>query len=376
MSRSSDAFRRFERRMLFRLNVQAMSRRAVNSIPAALQIVVGVLGSYSFAHFVLGHALPLLSATVVISTLGFARDARPRRVLDSTIGILIGIVLSEVVVLYFGGGLWQIAVVLLVTIVIARGVSSNPAFAISAATQGMLVLLSPAPAGGPFVRSIDAVVAGVTALLMTILIPRDTRRIARRDARDLASVLSQAMASMLEGIQENNRPAASLAVDRLRTTQRLIDNLTTSLESATAIARFSPFLRRQLPELRRQAALLLAFDLASRHLRVMARRLYFLLREGGGRAELVDLLGTIAQAIDSLCASVDDPSKAADAARILRELAPRLDPDTFMPHAPIDESVFVLLARPLVVDLLGATGLAADEARALLPPSEHPSSDE
>ena len=367
MSGSGDALRRFERRMRFRLDVKAVSQRAVRSLPAAIQIAAGVLISYSIARFGLGHPVPLLSVTVVISTLGFARDARPRRVLESTIGILIGIVLSELILILVGQGIWQIAVVLLVTLIVARAASANPAFAISAATQSMLVMLTPAPPGGPFARSLDAVVAGVVALLMTALIPRDTRRIALRDARNLASALSQGMASMLEGILENNVPAASLAVERLRNTQGLIDNLGVSLDSAMAVARISPFLRRQLPELRRQAALLTAFDLAARHLRVIARRLFFLLREGGGRAEIGELLGSIAQAIDLLCASVDDPAKRDEAGAVLRELAPKLDPDTYLPHAPVSESVFVLLARPLVVDLLGATGMSGDDARALLP---------
>ena len=373
-SASGDALRRFERRMRLRLDAKVVSQRALRSVPAAIQIVVGVLVSYSFAHFVLGHAVPLLSVTVLISTLGFARDARPRRVLESTIGILVGIVLSELIQILVGQGIWQIALVLFVTIVVARAASPNPAFAVAAATQSMLVLLLPAPPGGPFVRSLDALVAGVVALLMTALVPRDTRRIAARDARNLASALSQGMASMLEGVLESNEPAASLAVERLRNTQGLIDNLAVSLDSALAVARISPFLRRQLPELRRQAALLAGFDLAARHLRVIARRLYFLLREGGGRAELAELLGSLALAVDLLGESVDDPGKRDEAATVLRELAPRLDPDTYMPHAPVNESVFVLLARPLAVDLLVATGLGVEDARGLLPTMEHPES--
>jgi len=45
-----------------------------------------------------------------------------------------------------------------------------------------------------------------------------------------------------------------------------------------------------------------------------------------------------------------------------------------MPHAPVNESVFVLLARPLAVDLLVATGLGVEDARGLLPTMEHPES--
>jgi uncharacterized membrane protein YgaE (UPF0421/DUF939 family) len=362
-----DALARFERRLQRRLDLRVVSRRAASSVPAAIQIVLGVVASYSFAHFALGHATPLLSVTVVLSTLGFSRDARPRRVLESVIGILVGIVLSELILILVGHGVWQIAIVLFVTILVARAASSNPAFAVVAATQGMLVMILPAPPGGPFVRSEDALVGGIIALLFTALIPRDTRRIAVRDARTLASALSQAMTSLLEGVLESNQPAANLAVERLRKTQVLVDNCTTSLDSAFAVARISPFLRGQLPDLRRQQALLTGFDLAARHLRVIARRVFFLLKDGGGRSELPELIGAVAAAIDLLGASIDDPSARSKAAAGLRALAPTLDPAILMPHAPVSESVLVMLVRPLVVDLLVATGTSADDARELLP---------
>lgn len=362
-----DSFRRFERRLKLRLDLKAVANRAVNSIPAAFQIVLGVVASYLFAHFVLGHATPLIAVTVVISTLGFARDARPRKVLESAFGILIGIVLSEFIHILVGAGIWQLALVLFVTIFVARAVSPNPAFALAAATQSALVMILPTPVGGPFTRSLDGLVAGVVALLLTALIPRDTRRIATRDGRALASTLSQSMTSLREGLLESNLPAAFLAVERLRKTQALINNWTTSLDSALAVARIAPLLRRQLPDLRRQQALLVGFDLAARHLRVIARRLYFLLKDGGGRAELVGLFSEISAIIDLMGEAIEDASKLEEAAEALRTLAPRLAPDTFLPHAPVTESVFVLLCRPLVVDLLIACGSSIDDSRALLP---------
>ena len=367
MSGSGDAFRRFERRLKLRLDIKVITRRATSSIPAALQIVLGVVLSYSFAHFVLGHATPFIAVTVVISTLGFARDARPRKVVESTLGILIGIVLSEALRLVVGAGIWQLSLVLLVTIFVARALSPNPTFALAAATQSALVIILPSSVGGPFTRSLDGLVAGIVALLLTALIPRDTRRIATRDGRALASVLSQSMTSLLEGLIESNLPAANLAFERLRKTQVLVDNWTTSLDSALAVARISPFLRRQLPDLRRQQALLEGFDLAARHLRVIARRIYFLLREGGGRAELVELFSEIAAIIDLMGVAIEDADKFGEARTALVALGPRLDPGTFVPNAPVTESVFVLLCRPLVVDLLIACGYEIDDARALLP---------
>ncbi|HEY5274169.1 MAG TPA: hypothetical protein VIJ34_13170, partial [Acidimicrobiales bacterium] len=116
-----------------------------------------------------------------------------------------------------------------------------------------------------------------------------------------------------------------------------------------------------------QEAVLKGFDLAARHLRVIARRIHFLLKGDLSRPELIALLSEVATAIDLLGTGIEDPSKRADAAVALRQLAPRLEPATLMPHAPVRESILVLLVRPLVVDLLVATGSSADEARALLP---------
>jgi uncharacterized membrane protein YgaE (UPF0421/DUF939 family) len=364
---SADRLRRFERSMRRRLDVKIAVKRAWNSVPAALQIVVAVLGSYAIAHFALGHAVPLLAMTVVVSALGFGRDARPRRVFDSVVGILIGILFSEVLFTFLGGGIWQIAVILFLTFVVARLVSPSAAFAAAAGVQSLLVTLLPAPDGGVLVRSVDGLVGGVVALVVTALVPRDPRAIARRDAGRLLSTLSESFDALLDGLRTGDEAAASLAVERLRRTQPLIDDWNASLDSAVSIARISPFLRRHLPTLRHQARVLQGFDMAARHLRVLDRRVSFLVRDGVARPELAALLAEIDAAIVLLGASIDDPGRAEDAAAVLEAIAPRLDPAVLVPGAPVTETVIVLLSRPLVVDLLIAAGRPAAAARALLP---------
>jgi uncharacterized membrane protein YgaE (UPF0421/DUF939 family) len=365
---SADRLRRFERSMRRRLDLKIAATRAWNSVPAALQIVVGVVASYAFAHHVLGHAVPLLAITVVISTLGFGRDARPRRVFDSVVGVLIGILFSELLFTIVGRGVWQIALILFLTFVVARFASPSAAFAAAAGVQSMLVMLLPAPDGGVLVRSVDGLVGGIVALLVTALVPRDPRAIARRDAGRLLSTLAESFQALLDGLRTGDEAAASLAVERLRRTQPLVDDWNASLDSAISIARISPFLRRHLPALRHQARVLQGLDLAARHLRVMDRRVSFLLRDGVPRPELAALLAEIDTAIATLGASIDEPARADDAAGMLEAIAPRLDPQLIVPDAPVTETIIVLLARPLVVDLLVAAGRRGDDARALLPP--------
>jgi uncharacterized membrane protein YgaE (UPF0421/DUF939 family) len=366
-SPSADRLRRFERSMRRRLDLKIAVARAWNSVPAALQIVVAVVASYAFAHYVLGHSVPLLSITVAISSLGFGRDARPRRVFDSVVGILVGILFSEVLFTLLGSGVWQIALILFLTFVIARFASPSAAFAAAAGIQSMMVMLLPDPDGGVLTRSVDGLVGGVIALLVTALVPRDPRALARRDAGRLLSTLAESFDSLLDGLRTGDEAAASLAVTRLRRTQPLVDDWNAALDSAISIARISPFLRRHLPALRHQARVLQGLDLAARHLRVMDRRVSFLLRDGVARPQLAELLARVAEGIVVLGASIDEPSKAEEAAAVFEEIAPRLDPAVIVPDAPVTETIIVLLTRPLVVDLLVACGRTGDDARALLP---------
>jgi uncharacterized membrane protein YgaE (UPF0421/DUF939 family) len=360
--------KRIERALNRRLDAKAAFDRTVQSVPAILQIVIAGTIAYFIAHELLGHQMPAIAVTVTISILGFSRDARPRRVLESAVGILTGIVLSEIVLTLLGTGWWQLASVLFITLLVARVVSPSAPFAIAAGVQGALVMLMPAPDGGVFLRSVDGIVGGVVALVVTALIPRDPRRIAERDARRLVATLSESLDSVVTALREAHEPAAGLALERLRRTQGHLDAWTESLESAIAIARISPFLRRHLPTLRHQARVLAGLDLASRHLRVVTRRIDFLVRDGVPRPVVADLFSRIAAGIDLLGESLRDPTATERARAEFVAIMPLLDPTVTLPEARMPTSIVVHLLRPLLVDLSVATGMTSAEARALLPP--------
>jgi uncharacterized membrane protein YgaE (UPF0421/DUF939 family) len=269
-------------------DVRDATARTIASGPAIVQIVLAVAGAYAITHYGLGHAIPLLAVTITISSLGLARDARPRRVLENAVGVLIGIALSEVLLMVVGKGLWQIALVLFVTLLVARFFSSSSAFAAAAATQSMLVMLLPDPDGGAFVRSIDGAVGGAVALLVTAIVPRDPVGLARHDARRLFDEVDRAFAALVGALRADDAPRADDALERLRSTQPVLDDWSSTLESAESIARLSPFLRSRVPDLRQQATVRHYVDLAVRNLRVVARRLDTQLGDGVDRSALAD----------------------------------------------------------------------------------------
>jgi uncharacterized membrane protein YgaE (UPF0421/DUF939 family) len=341
--------------------------RLFESLAPAGQITIGALLAYSLAHYGLQHVTPLLAITVCITSLGFSRDARPRRILQTAIGMVVGIAISEISLLYFGAGVLQIALVLITVLLAARFISVSSAFAVTAAIQAMLVQILPAPDGGVFIRTIDGLVGGVMALVVTALIPRDPRGIARSDANKLFDFFIETLQSLRLALRDSNRSLSSQALKDARASQPLIDNWRMSLDSAISISRISPFLMKHKTELKRQRLLMRAMDLATRNLRVIVRRINFLLKDETPRAYLADLCEQISEAVTHLREGISDPEDMDLARAQLIEIIHQLDPKKFGIADQLREASVLLLLRPLLVDLLCATGMAEDAARAELP---------
>ncbi len=342
-------------------------RRAIESLAPILQIVLGATAGYSIAFYGLGHALPLLAVTVTITALGFSRDARPRRVLETAVGMITGIALSEGMLQLFGHGVWQMALTLLVCLLSARFISGSATFALTVGLQAMLVQILPEPDGGVFVRSIDGIVGGVTALVITAVIPRDPRGLARIDANKLFDIFLEAVDSLKLATRDVDIQVADETLRKVRRTQPLVDNWRMSLDSAISIARISPFLRKYRDELRGQVRLMRGMDLATRNLRVVVRRIDFLLRDRQPRPYLADLFEQIGDATRVLARSVQEPEVLDDAQEMLVEIIHQLDPKKHGIADQIREASVLLLLRPLLVDLLCASGMSEEDARAELP---------
>ncbi|MGR2753646.1 FUSC family protein [Agromyces arachidis] len=341
--------------------------RLRDSLPAILQICVTAIAAYAFSLLVIGHEQPLISALVAITSLGFVRDARPVRVLETVVAMTLGIALAEALLLAAGSGIWQYALALAVTLAVARFLSGNASFAIAAAVQCSLVMLVPAPEGGPFVRTIDAVVGGAFALLATAVIPRDPRRTALRDGRRLLGEHVGVLLDLAAALREGGADAAGRALSRARATQPAVEAWTSSVDSGIAIARLSPLVRSARFDLERQRTMLAGVDLATRNLRIVARRIEWTLRDGRPREEIADVVARIAVAVEVFDESLRDVAQQPVARQGFAEIVRHLDPAAILPDGPTGDRITLAALRPYLVDLLTATGLGLDEARGLLP---------
>lgn len=340
--------------------------RVRESGTAIVQIVVAVSAAYAVAHYLVGHAVPLIAATVTLSSLGLVRDARPRRVAETVAGMLVGIFLAELVLLVAGSGWWQLALALTATLVAARLLSAQPSFAIAAGIQTIVAMLMPGNVV-PFSRLVDGLIGGAAALLVTALIPRNTVRDELRDARALFAGLDAAIATLAQSLRRGDRLRAERGLEKARALQPRSDAWRTSLESGLAIARISPFLRRQRSELQRHERVRQSLDLAVRNLRVVARRVVYLSDDGASRPVAAALLTELARGASLVADALDDISLEPAAREAVAAVADRLDPATVLPEARLGDQNLIAAMRPLAVDLLTATGMSPSDARARLP---------
>jgi uncharacterized membrane protein YgaE (UPF0421/DUF939 family) len=350
-----------------RFDTAAAWTRARDALPPVLQITIAAIASYAFAHYVVGHQQPLIAAIVVISALGFVRDARPLRILETVLGMTLGIALAELLLLGFGSGVAQYAIALALTMLVARFLSPTASFAVAAAVQCSLVMLTPIPAGGPFTRTVDALIGGAFALLATVLIPRDPGKAATRAGRRLLAEHDGILAELSAALRGGSVELATQALERARATEPLTAAWSDSVESGLAIARLSPFLRRRRFDLVRQAAMVASIELCTRSLRVVARRAAYVTRDGVARPAVADLLARVRVSMALIADSLTDVSQQPVARQSLIEVARHLDPAEMAPEGDFADRNLVQGMRPYIVDALASTGMDADAARDLLP---------
>ncbi|MET4004937.1 MULTISPECIES: FUSC family protein [Arthrobacter] len=348
-------------------------RRSASSVLPALLMAICAVSAYYFSELVLGHQGPLFAATSAIIALGFSRDPRVRRVLEVGLGCTIGIALGDMLLHWLGSGIWQAALILFLSIVLARFLDSGAIFTTQLALQSLLVVLLPIPAGGPFTRSLDAVVGGCFALAATFLIPRDPRREPKDDLKEVLGELSLVLRECASALAYNDSTTAWHALVRARGQQPRIDAMRQGLRGSVEIARLSPLYRRHLQEVEGLAKLMVRVDYAMRSARVLARRLASVINNAAlseaGSMHLAEVMSETATAVDELGAALADTTSRitlSHARDSLADIAIRLHPATLEITRMEGETV-VLLFRTLMVDLLEAAKMDPADIRSLLP---------
>lgn len=352
--------------------------RMLRGLFQAVQMTVAAVGAFMIAERLFGHQGPIFAATAALVSLGYAKGGlRYRRVLEVSIGCTLGIVVGDFLIHVLGHGEWQAAVVLLISLMLARFLDNGAIFTTQMGLQSVLVVLLPPSQDGVFARSLDAVVGCTCALLLAYFIPEDPRREPREDVRKLITEYSELLGECSRAVSDYDSRLAWHALVRGRQTQPLVDSVRTGLKASKEISHASPVHRRHRQEIESLDHCIRYLDLAVRNSRVLARRLASVLNRVSLADEavssLTEVLADLSDAVVSLgnALAVSHPQSRESYLRQARNelfsVAARLEPHEMGVHTMEGEAL-VLMIRPMVVDLIESTGISHQVAINHLPP--------
>ena len=106
-----------------------------------IQCAVTAGAAWLLASLLLGHHAPYFAAAAAILVLGVAYGQRLRRGVDVAIGVTVGVALGDIWLLFFGIGVWQIALVCAIAMSLATLVGAGPLMTTQAGAQSIAVLV-------------------------------------------------------------------------------------------------------------------------------------------------------------------------------------------------------------------------------------------
>jgi uncharacterized membrane protein YgaE (UPF0421/DUF939 family) len=278
-----------------------VARRRVRPSAARLvEAAVAAAIAWLLASLVPGHPSPVFAPIATLIALTASPGQRGRQAAQLILGILIGIVLSDLFVVAFGRGTWQLALIVLVGMVVTTAVGL-PSFMVSqVAIWGVIVLSLHGgylAAAGRFVDGLIGV--GVALVFSQLLFPVDPLELVESRGRPVYLQVAEALRGLAAAVEDVDEERAREA---LATAERLERQpLREALSTAHDVVRRAPRRRGRrspLESWRRAAAEL---DASERDLVVLATGIVRAVRgEEPCPGELVDALRAAAEAYERL----------------------------------------------------------------------------
>jgi uncharacterized membrane protein YgaE (UPF0421/DUF939 family) len=329
-----------------------------------LRLSIATAGAFFISTHLFGHSQAFFAPISAIIVIVAGAGVRTRTLVELVAGVALGVLVGELLILTIGRGTWQIALVVVLTVIISTLVGIK-GLALTQAANSSVLLVAVVPiasAGNPAVtRFIDAFVGGCCGLAMILLVPRDPVRDIDIETQALLRRLSSVLARCAEALRLSDADLADAALTEARAMQPDLQSLESTALNVTEIARMSPMRWKQRDHLGLYVGAVRDLDNAIRDARVLARRTSAMLRHGEAAPSRMHL------AIDSLARAVgifaDELSEHDDFAAARAELveAARIAVEALPGAMTMNTASIAAQVRSLAADLLYASGATRDE---------------
>lgn len=328
-----------------------------------LSIASGV--AFFIADKVLGHQQGFFAPIAAVITLIAASGVRRVRTLVELVaGVATGVLVGELLILLIGRGPWQVALVVVLAVAVGTLVGLTGLALNQAATSSVLIAAI-VPVGGAgnvaVTRFLDALVGGVCAMAMILLVPRNVVRDIDREVQQVLARLAALLRLEARALRERDSRGADRSMIDAQAMRALVTSLATTAGNVAEVARISPIRWRQRSHVQLYAATVRDLDNAVHDAHTLGRKISALLRHGEPVPDDLDA------AIDALAAAVEifasDLSEQDDFEEARRELveAARMASLALPEAATMNSAAIAAQIRSLAADLMYASGYSRDE---------------
>jgi uncharacterized membrane protein YgaE (UPF0421/DUF939 family) len=287
-----------------------------------------------------------------------------RRGVELLVGVATGILVGDAVVYVIGTGFLQIALVVSAAIAVAAFLGGSPTLIGQAASSGVLVAtLAPVNGGIYYSRFIDALIGGVTGLLVMILLLQvNPLTVMSKATSPALGAIAEALGATAVALDAEDEEAAYAVLDRLDSREHELTQFHDKLDEALETSRLAPVRWRTKAPLTRYIDAAPHIERAMRNTRVLARRATSLIRDGeDASTELTASIRATAEAVrqlDKELAAGHEPVRTPEVAVVAVVLAGV----AYRAGVGFHGSVIVAQIRTVGTDLLLACGWVQRDA--------------
>ncbi|MFT4264261.1 MAG: FUSC family protein, partial [Nocardioides sp.] len=319
------------------------------------------------AHHLLGHAHPVFAGVAAVVSLGTSYGQRLRRVAEVTLGVALGVLLGDLLVLWWGVGAWQIMLIVGLAMSIAIFADGGQLFVNQAAVQGLFITALIPSASAAFTRWTDALVGGAVALVAATIVPAAALRRPREQGAVVVRKIGTLLTAAAQVMREADAVHGMSVLKEARSTDPLVRELQAAADEGMAVVASSPFRVRHRQNVRRMSDMVEPLDRALRSTRVLVRMVAVAAYRGVPIPEDYAVLAErLAQASAAMALELTaDRTPAAVRPRLI-EIG---QASAFVERSEILNAEGVLLQiRAVTADLLQLTGMGQFEATDAIPP--------
>ncbi len=338
-----------------------------------LQTAVAAGAAWVLASLILEQEEPPVFASIAaVISLGLAVGRRLRRTVALLIGVAVGVVVADLIVIVFGIGAPQMGLLVALAMVLTTFFFEGEELAVNEAAISAMILtvaFYPSEAGFPLERLSEALVGAGTALLINALLPINPERMVRTAAHPVFDESVVVLEETAAALEEGDPERAQNALAKARAIDDRVSGFKEALAAGRETARIAPPRRRALWHLELYAAAADQIDLTVRDVRALARAALSVVQpeaEDPVPERLLAAIRGLARATEALAAYLQTSGDPPDETRRLALEAATEASTLLEEHEDLASNLgvnaLVDQIHSSAVDLIGGTGMDRAEA--------------